>query len=78
MANKKFRESDKSKDEFHCEEIDYNEIEIVQLIGKGSFGSVYKANWRNDVVAVKALAGLQDKGPLVEVRISAKYLKLLS
>lgn len=38
-----------------------------QLIGKGSFGSVYKANWRNNVVAVKALSGLPDKEPLVEV-----------
>lgn len=75
--------------EFHCEEIEHTEIEIVQvspitslrsvssteniyclskLIGKGSFGSVYKANWRGGVVAVKALSALPDKGPLVEVR----------
>lgn len=44
-----------------------------QLIGKGSFGSVYKANWRNNVVAVKALSGLPDKGPLVEVIITNKW-----
>lgn len=42
-------------------------VKFLQLIGKGSFGSVYKAKWRNDVVAVKALSGLPDNGPLVEV-----------
>lgn len=32
MANKKIRESDnKAQEEFHCEEIDHNEIEIVQV-----------------------------------------------
>lgn len=40
----------------------------LQLIGKGSFGSVYRAIWRENTVAVKALSGLPDKGPLVEVR----------
>lgn len=83
MADKRAREPEI---EFHCEEIDHTEIEIVQvwrqvdlknifdfnfyfqLIGKGSFGSVYKANWRDGVVAVKALSALPDKGPLVEVR----------
>lgn len=30
MADKKFRESDKQED-FHCEEIDHNEVEIVQV-----------------------------------------------
>lgn len=32
MADKKIRESDnKAQDEFHCEEIDHTEIEIVQV-----------------------------------------------
>jgi serine/threonine protein kinase len=39
------------------------------LIGKGSFGSVYKAFWRDNVVAVKVLSGVPDKSPLVEVKI---------
>lgn len=38
-----------------------------QLIGKGSFGSVYKAIWRENIVAVKALSVLPENGPLVEV-----------
>lgn len=92
MAERNRNEDNKSDEvEFHCEEIDHTEIDIVQvrktvatiltindsstffrsslqLIGKGSFGSVYKATWRNNVVAVKALSALPDKGPLVEVR----------
>lgn len=34
MADKKFRETDKfphHEENFHCEEIDHNEIEIVQV-----------------------------------------------
>jgi serine/threonine protein kinase len=40
---------------------------LDQLIGKGSFGSVYKAMWRDNVVAVKTLSVLPENGPLVEV-----------
>lgn len=47
-----------------------------QLIGKGSFGSVYKAIWRDDIVAVKALSVLPENGPLVEV-INIHLLDLL-
>ncbi|XP_046673530.1 mitogen-activated protein kinase kinase kinase 7-like [Homalodisca vitripennis] len=35
------------------EEIDYNDIELIQIVGKGSFGVVYKGLWRGDYVAVK-------------------------
>ncbi|CAG9812273.1 unnamed protein product [Chironomus riparius] len=67
MADKK-REVDCVHEEIQCIEIEYNEIEIIKLIGKGSFGSVYKALWRNKTVAVKELSILPEKGPLVEVR----------
>jgi len=35
------------------EEIDYNEIQILEIVGKGSFGVVYKGRWRGEHVAVK-------------------------
>ncbi|XP_068203164.1 mitogen-activated protein kinase kinase kinase 7-like isoform X3 [Palaemon carinicauda] len=36
-----------------CEQIDINEIEFLESIGKGSFGVVHKAVWRGHTVAVK-------------------------
>ncbi|XP_045775097.1 mitogen-activated protein kinase kinase kinase 7-like [Maniola jurtina] len=35
------------------EEIDYNEIQELQVVGKGAFGVVWKGLWRNKFVAVK-------------------------
>nr|NP_001071829.1 mitogen-activated protein kinase kinase kinase [Ciona intestinalis]BAE06720.1 mitogen-activated protein kinase kinase kinase [Ciona intestinalis] len=37
------------------EEIDYNEMELKEVVGKGSFGVVYLAIWRNIQVAVKMI-----------------------
>ncbi|KAF7997695.1 hypothetical protein HCN44_008868 [Aphidius gifuensis] len=36
-----------------AKEIDYNEIEIKEVVGKGSFGVVRKGRWRNIDVAIK-------------------------
>lgn len=79
MADKRIKGNDGNSfmdEEYYCEEIDQNEIEIIQLIGKGSFGSVYKANWRNKVVAVKLLSLMPGKGPLVEVIFVSVYKNL--
>ncbi|XP_053598761.1 mitogen-activated protein kinase kinase kinase 7 [Microplitis demolitor] len=35
------------------EEIDYNEIETEEVVGKGSFGVVWKGKWRGRYVAIK-------------------------
>ena len=35
--------------------VDYTEIRKTKLIGKGKFGKVYKATWREKMVAVKVL-----------------------
>ena len=34
-------------------EIDFNEIELIDIIGVGAFGKVYRSLWRGDEVAVK-------------------------
>ena len=34
-------------------EIDYKDLKIEKEIGRGSFGVVYKATWRESEVAVK-------------------------
>lgn len=35
-------------------EIDYNELELKEVIGVGGFGKVHRAYWNNEEVAVKA------------------------
>lgn len=36
-------------------EIDFNEIEMIKHIAEGGFGVIYKAKWRESIVAVKVL-----------------------
>ena len=36
-------------------DIDYDEIRKIKLIGKGKYGKVYKAIWREKEIAVKLL-----------------------
>jgi hypothetical protein len=44
-------------------EIDYSDLEIYELCGNGSFGSVYCGLWksRNKTVAIKKLLNLKDE-----------------
>ncbi|XP_015595655.1 mitogen-activated protein kinase kinase kinase 7 isoform X2 [Cephus cinctus] len=51
------------------EEIDYNEIETEEVVGKGSFGVVWKGRWRGRYVAVKHINSEGEKKAFtVEVR----------
>ncbi|KAH0951432.1 hypothetical protein HN011_009385 [Eciton burchellii] len=51
------------------EEIDYNEIGTEQVVGKGSFGVVWKGKWRGQDVAVKHINSEGErKAFTVEVR----------
>uniref|UniRef100_T1J3V1 Mitogen-activated protein kinase kinase kinase 7 n=1 Tax=Strigamia maritima TaxID=126957 RepID=T1J3V1_STRMM len=43
------------------EEIDYTEIELLEVVGKGSFGVVNKGKWRGKFVAVKKIEGESEK-----------------
>ena len=36
-------------------EIDFNEIEMIDKLAEGGFGIIYKAKWRETIVAVKLL-----------------------
>ncbi|PSN51419.1 Mitogen-activated protein kinase kinase kinase 7 [Blattella germanica] len=51
------------------EEIEYNEIEKIEVVGKGSFGVVWKGKWRDTYVAVKHIdSEAEKKAFAVEVR----------
>ncbi|KAK8778044.1 hypothetical protein V5799_020616 [Amblyomma americanum] len=51
------------------EEIDHRDIELFEVVGKGTFGLVHKGRWRGQDVAVKSIASDQEKRAfLVEVR----------
>ena len=48
-------------------EIAYEDLEIFERCGKGSFGSVYRSLWksRNKIVAVKRLLQLEDEAEIL-------------
>ncbi|KAI5642079.1 protein tyrosine kinase domain-containing protein [Phthorimaea operculella] len=51
------------------EEIDYNEIQELSVVGKGAFGVVWKGLWRNTYVAVKHINSEAEKREFaIEVR----------
>ncbi|XP_003705183.1 mitogen-activated protein kinase kinase kinase 7 isoform X1 [Megachile rotundata] len=51
------------------EEINYDEIETEQVVGKGSFGVVWKGKWRGQYVAIKYINSEGEKKAFtVEVR----------
>uniref|UniRef100_A0A8D9BZA6 Mitogen-activated protein kinase kinase kinase 7 n=1 Tax=Cacopsylla melanoneura TaxID=428564 RepID=A0A8D9BZA6_9HEMI len=51
------------------EEIDYDEIEKIEIVGKGSFGVVWKGRWQDRDVAVKHIeTEAERKAFAVEVR----------
>ncbi|XP_063626070.1 mitogen-activated protein kinase kinase kinase 7-like [Cydia splendana] len=51
------------------EEINYSEIEELQVVGKGAFGVVWKGLWRNTFVAVKHINSEAEKREFaIEVR----------
>ncbi|XP_034192855.1 mitogen-activated protein kinase kinase kinase 7 [Osmia lignaria lignaria] len=65
MAGKELR----SHQQQFVEEINYDEIETEQIVGKGSFGVVWKGKWRGQYVAIKYINSEGEKKAFtVEVR----------
>ncbi|XP_065218385.1 mitogen-activated protein kinase kinase kinase 7-like [Planococcus citri] len=52
----------------HVREIDYDDIEKKEIVGKGSFGTVYKGVWENKLVAVKHLVTEVERSLSIEIR----------
>lgn len=51
------------------EEIDYKEIEVEEVVGRGAFGVVCKAKWRAKDVAIKQIESESErKAFIVEVQ----------
>uniref|UniRef100_A0A1L8DKR2 Mitogen-activated protein kinase kinase kinase 7 n=1 Tax=Nyssomyia neivai TaxID=330878 RepID=A0A1L8DKR2_9DIPT len=51
------------------EEVNFEEINHLAIVGKGSFGTVYKAKWRDNYVAVKYIEPESERNAFaVEVR----------
>ncbi|XP_059616737.1 mitogen-activated protein kinase kinase kinase 7 [Phlebotomus argentipes] len=51
------------------EEVNFAEINHLAIVGKGSFGTVYKAKWRDNYVAVKYIENESERNAFaVEVR----------
>ena len=61
-------------------EIDFQEIDLIDLIGVGAFGKVYRAVWREEEVVVKVASrqNYQDYTEIVEdVKKEAKFFSFL-
>ncbi|XP_043865037.1 mitogen-activated protein kinase kinase kinase 7 isoform X2 [Drosophila mojavensis] len=56
------------------EQLNYEDIEFIEAIGSGSFGIVYKAKWRQNVVAVKIYKNMKD----TNLRHEAKQLSRIN
>uniref|UniRef100_A0A336KER5 Mitogen-activated protein kinase kinase kinase 7 n=1 Tax=Culicoides sonorensis TaxID=179676 RepID=A0A336KER5_CULSO len=55
------------------EEINYEEIDMQEKVGNGSFGTVYRAEWRNVDVAVKLIEQESERNAFIrEVRQMAR------
>ncbi len=48
-------------------EIDYDDLEVYEICGRGSYGSVYRALWksRNKIVAIKKLIHLENEADVL-------------
>lgn len=60
-------------------EIDFEEINLIDVIGVGAFGKVYRADWRDEEVAVKVARteNYQDLSEIVEdVKREAKLFSI--
>ncbi|KAJ6665788.1 hypothetical protein lerEdw1_001260 [Lerista edwardsae] len=56
------------------EEIDYKEIEVEEVVGRGAFGVVCKAKWRGKDVAIKQIESESErKAFIVEVCLVMEY-----
>ncbi|KAH3756853.1 protein kinase [Pelomyxa schiedti] len=57
-------------------QIEYSEIELLNQIGEGGFGKVFRGRWRGTEVAVKTLKGGEDAS-VQEVAVFSKEVSIL-
>ncbi|KAK0043287.1 mitogen-activated protein kinase kinase kinase 11 [Biomphalaria pfeifferi] len=57
-------------------EIDFEELDLEEVIGVGGFGKVYKGKWRNETVAIKAARQDPDEPISVTIENVRKEAKL--
>lgn len=66
-------DSFENENQYHTREIDHSEIERLEVVGEGSFGVVYKGEWKSKLVAIKNITrDAEKKAFLVEVRQLAR------
>ncbi|KAK7583722.1 hypothetical protein V9T40_004685 [Parthenolecanium corni] len=62
-------ESEETVFQHFVEEINHNEIHQIKIVGKGSFGTVFKAKWRDKFVAAKYIDSAGERKTVtIEIR----------
>ena len=56
----------------HCE-IDFKELDLISQISEGGFGLIFKAKWRDSIVAVKVMKQELMKKELIKDFLSKFY-----
>eukprot|EP00980_Cylindrotheca_fusiformis_P002931 scaffold681_cov130-Cylindrotheca_fusiformis.AAC.7 len=53
-------------------EVDFNDLEMVERIGKGSFGEIYKCTWRGTLVAAKCIQSSRIRQQWIQTQAMAQ------
>ncbi|XP_032593455.1 uncharacterized protein LOC116805478 isoform X3 [Drosophila grimshawi] len=77
LATKKLKERIPEIEPSFVENVDFNDIQIYEKIGDGSFGVVNRAEWSNRTIALKKITP-QTKSSLQAIKNEIKFLSDLS
>ncbi|XP_032593451.1 uncharacterized protein LOC6563143 isoform X1 [Drosophila grimshawi] len=73
LATKKSKERIPEVEPAYAENVDFNDIQICEILGRGSFGVVNRAEWSNRTIALKKMTP-QTKKYLQTIKNEIKFL----
>ena len=74
-ANTNIGESSSRKREVANLEVEFKELEMIDRIGKGAFGEIYKCRWRGTLVAAKCIKSAKIRSEWLKAQALARIAK---